>query len=82
MTDFRGQTALQVAVQDQNETLVDYLLSHPQLEMGEEQLLCAVREQNVHILDTLLMWQKKCVYYIVLYKHRSQNMYFIKLFDY
>ena len=56
--DYQGRTALQVAVRDQNEGLIAYLLSVPTIQLGDV-LLHAVREGNVDVMKTLLEWKER-----------------------
>ena len=58
--DYQGRTALQMAVRNQNDEVIDYLISLPALRMGDT-LLYAVREGKPDIVEKLLQWQTQYV---------------------
>ena len=54
--DYQGRTALQMAVRNQNDDMIDYLITIPAMRMGDT-LLYAVREGKPDIVEKLLQWQ-------------------------
>ena len=55
--DRKGQFALQIAVRNQNEDLLIYLLSKEGIKLGDA-LLHAVKEGNARITEILLRWKE------------------------